>query len=758
MRQQLEALSEDVTTIPLIDLVEASSGYLAQQEKLQQYELQQRECRAQVETLQRKLNAPFGHELENLHLLPVPMEAVVAEFRQRATELHQRLQRCLLRVERAQADLVEQQHELDTLQAEKQVPDRDQLTAVRTRRDRGWDLVRSRFIEHLDVPLAEVAEWIQGRSETLPDAYEACVRQADDVADQRQSQAEIVARHEQLSRAIAKCRRRCEKEEQAHVECVQALDAWREEWRELWASGGIEPEGPEAMLDWLRRHHDLMEAVSQLSALQSHLAAERQAVEQFEAELQVALPDVPGSPAAQLAEARRRVRCAQEIAADRKSCAAQLPRKQQQLATLQQELDAVERGFADWRGRWQPLMEEFGFPPSWDIHIATKVLSGLSEARVQQKEAESLEARARDMQQGLDQFQHDVALLGSQLAPDVSELLPENMRLPENTVEQLVALLERARQDARDQQSLIQQQLKLASRCEGKQKQLQRVARTLQRLRASAHVQSQEELVEVARRVRRWFALREEVDATDHQLRAIRGPEDEGEFAAELAAADQAELESRQRILHAQLQQIDQQFNEALETKGVISQQLRSMDQASQAATIAQDIESTRSRLRETVDHWAPLVLARTFMRRAMEQFQREHQPQLLIDVGRLLHRMTLGRYEEICRKLDEQGSLQVRQADGNLKEPHQLSTGTREQLYLAIRLAYVLHYCREAEPLPIVMDDVLVNFDDQRAAETLETLIEVSEKVQVILLTCHQGTLQLVQSRLPDGSPIMLS
>jgi uncharacterized protein YhaN len=101
---------------------------------------------------------------------------------------------------------------------------------------------------------------------------------------------------------------------------------------------------------------------------------------------------------------------------------------------------------------------------------------------------------------------------------------------------------------------------------------------------------------------------------------------------------------------------------------------------------------------------------------------------------------------------------LQVRQADGKLKEPHQLSTGTREQLYLAIRLAYVLHYCRDAEPLPIVMDDVLVNFDDQRSAATLEALIEVAAQIQLILLTCHSQTLELVQRRLPQLEPVTLS
>jgi uncharacterized protein YhaN len=86
------------------------------------------------------------------------------------------------------------------------------------------------------------------------------------------------------------------------------------------------------------------------------------------------------------------------------------------------------------------------------------------------------------------------------------------------------------------------------------------------------------------------------------------------------------------------------------------------------------------------------------------------------------------------------------------------LSTGTREQLYLAIRLAYIRHYCREAEPLPIVMDDVLVNFDDRRAKQTMEVLAEVAAEVQIIFLTCHNHMVDLAAEAIPSCQPIRLA
>jgi uncharacterized protein YhaN len=71
--------------------------------------------------------------------------------------------------------------------------------------------------------------------------------------------------------------------------------------------------------------------------------------------------------------------------------------------------------------------------------------------------------------------------------------------------------------------------------------------------------------------------------------------------------------------------------------------------------------------------------------------------------------------------------------------------------------LGYVLHYCRQAEPLPIVMDDVLVNFDDDRSRATLEALRDVSREVQVFFFTGQQHFVDLIGDVFPDIQPIEL-
>ena len=112
----------------------------------------------------------------------------------------------------------------------------------------------------------------------------------------------------------------------------------------------------------------------------------------------------------------------------------------------------------------------------------------------------------------------------------------------------------------------------------------------------------------------------------------------------------------------------------------------------------------------------------------------------------------------EIERPSGERHAIIIRRRDGAERTPEQLSTGTRELLYLAIRLGYVLHYCRQTEPLPIVMDDVLVNFDDARARSTLEALREVSQQVQILFFTCHPHFVSLAQEVFSGLQPLVLS
>ncbi len=119
----------------------------------------------------------------------------------------------------------------------------------------------------------------------------------------------------------------------------------------------------------------------------------------------------------------------------------------------------------------------------------------------------------------------------------------------------------------------------------------------------------------------------------------------------------------------------------------------------------------------------------------------RDHQPPVLREASRWLARLTEGRYHSITTAVDE-ARLDVHERDGSVWNPVRLSRGTREQVFLALRLALVRDLGRHDVTLPLVMDDALVNFDDGRARSAARVLVEFLAEQgadrQMLVLTCH--------------------
>lgn len=191
---------------------------------------------------------------------------------------------------------------------------------------------------------------------------------------------------------------------------------------------------------------------------------------------------------------------------------------------------------------------------------------------------------------------------------------------------------------------------------------------------------------------------------------------------------------------------------------GMQQDQLQKLELDEAPLRTAAELADLYARLESAVNQSAPPALADSLMTSARERFEQQHQPRLIADVERTFNRMTAGEYQEIVCSLNqnETSPLTVRHRSEQSKTPSQLSTGTAEQLYLAIRLAYVVGYARLSEPM--VMDDVLVNFDEQRARETLELLCELAETSQILFLTCHRRTVDLLHQWRPKSSIIALN
>lgn len=258
-------------------------------------------------------------------------------------------------------------------------------------------------------------------------------------------------------------------------------------------------------------------------------------------------------------------------------------------------------------------------------------------------------------------------------------------------------------------------------------------------------------------KLQRLAELEREIQARENAIRTRLGSAaDDGVFLAELDAGTvelwrrkveeaAASLERHARLRDAALieEQEARKAREALESSADVSR-------------LEIELEGLKQDLSKAVRAWRVAALTKALCEDTLQCVQRERQPAVIAEATRLFQRITSGRYVRILTDPDRR-SLALEMPGGALRQLNELSRGTAEQLYLCLRLAFAREFSRHGCNLPLVMDDVLVNFDPRRARLAAQTLAEFAAESQVLLFTCHPETAAVFEDVAPDHRRIDL-
>jgi uncharacterized protein YhaN len=162
--------------------------------------------------------------------------------------------------------------------------------------------------------------------------------------------------------------------------------------------------------------------------------------------------------------------------------------------------------------------------------------------------------------------------------------------------------------------------------------------------------------------------------------------------------------------------------------------------------------------MREVAGQYVRVRTAATLLQWAIERYRREKQAPLLKRAGKIFATLTCGAFSALQVEFDESDSAQLtgRRPDGMLVRVGGMSTGTADQLYLALRIASVEDYLDRGNALPFVADDLFINFDDDRAAAGLQVLGQLSRKTQVLFFTHHQHLVEIAKRTLGNSINII--
>lgn len=205
-----------------------------------------------------------------------------------------------------------------------------------------------------------------------------------------------------------------------------------------------------------------------------------------------------------------------------------------------------------------------------------------------------------------------------------------------------------------------------------------------------------------------------------------------------LRSADPDALAARSEAIGRELAALRDQRELHKTDEGTLGERLRRLEDEADTSRIRQELADGRASLEVDARRWYVLRTAIALLRRTRAEYEAKHRPAVLARAEALFCEWTAGEYSGFANLAETGLTGVVSEVDGKVVPLAGLSRGTAEQLYLAMRIALVEHLATQQEPLPLVMDDVLVNFDPERAQRVARSIEKVAAERQVIYLTCH--------------------
>ena len=365
-------------------------------------------------------------------------------------------------------------------------------------------------------------------------------------------------------------------------------------------------------------------------------------------------------------------------------------------------------------------------------------------------------------------FSRETLALARAIAPELAELYPDR------AVESLQARLTQAQQDAARRQQIeerIERERKTVSKA---RRELETARRELEALLSQARCPTREALLEAETRSQQARQLDAEIEIETRALAGHAGSQPIDLFAAEVASLDRDSLEAEIAQLSQSTRTADLELAEKQRLLGEAEAHVKAMDGGPAAATAAEDAQAYLAEARDAAEEYIRLHLAAAILRRQIERYRRENQDPVLHRASELFSTLTLGSFSGITtdfRETDDPVLLGIRpsgdgvggdrsvgsvEAGGNRSvdsvEVSGMSEGARDQLYLALRIATLERQMQLSDPLPFVVDDILVSFDDARARAALSVLAELCARTQVLFFTHHPHLVELARQAVPDS------
>lgn len=718
LAEKLAALRPELTDLARIDSLAVQCGRMAE---------------ALWENAAR-LRPAIG-DLAALAAAPLPDAAAISRHRQALETLEGEASEAARALAALQAEQAQTETALRNLAEGGVLVTREAIAAARA--------VRDATVEHLQAaPSADLFSTL-GKH----------IAEADSLSDTALADAERVSRHAALSLEARELADAAARAKERHQAALERLEAGRADYCALFAECGVTPLGAEAMLEWRRGVDTLLKERERLNGLEDELAAlklrDAGLRPLLEAMIEpLGLFDYENVPLAVLHRAleQRAAEQAQRFV-KAKGREEDLRTARERLATLEareSEMEAERRAF---RERFAQACQSAGLGEGAEPVMVETALDLWRQIPELLAERENRRRRVRGMRRDLETFEEAVSAMVRALAPDLSALSADSaIGLLNRRAAQARAAGER-RGQLRDSLVLTEAALERARLA---------VAETAERL--ATLLPQGGGATELLQRLEERERLRRRLS----ECRARLVEQAEGHEEAEIRLA----LKGFDRVAAGlEIERLEAADREGVERFGTLTVRLADLKRERErleagagAERAALERLSAEAEAKDLARHWVVLKLAAGLLNATMENYREAQTDPVMRRAGDLFCEITGGRFRRLVQLYDESDTLQLlaERQNGEHVPLKGLSEGTGDQLYLALRLAFIEDFARRNEPAPLIADDIFQTFDEERTAAGLLTLADTGASFQTILFTHQKSVAEAAEKLLGEKADIV--
>lgn len=692
--------------------------------------------------------------LEEASALQVPLAETVSRFAGLFDSLDEQKRDLVKDKNRAQEKLKQVEKQIQDIQYERQVPTEQELEQKRADRNRGWQLIRRSWLAGEDIS-TESLDF--NATLPLPDAYEKTVHEADSTADRLRREADRVHLFASLKAEKDSLSLDLKDITEAESSLADKHQTLLAEWQATWQPSAIEPLSPGEMRAWLGNFESLRFHADEIKKMRRDLAVKEKQRQMLRQSLIIELKATGTeirSGSEELDPLLVHADSVLETLAMQRDQRDKLKEKKRSLEKERTKAQADKNGAKQdnlqWNSQWKEAVHPLGLSRAISPDEADDILETLRLCFDKVKEADVLLKRIEGIDKDASVFSQEVEALTTRLALELHKLPSAQ------AVVQLQAMLTKNREDKVLSAGQLEEIHTTEEEIQNADSRLEGLNEQLAHLLSIAGCAKREELDEAERKSKEWLDLSSRISDVEANLSLIAEGLSLEELEAQAEGINPDTLPGEIDALTREIEEVlVPKINRLLEAKGKITNELERMDGSAQAADAAEEAQSTLARIRRLADRYVRVRLAATILKQGIERFRAENQDPIVAIASRLFSQLTLTSFSGIRVDVDDQGIpvLIGERNDGSRISVEKMSSGTRDQLYLALRLASLEWRLESSEPMPFIVDDILINFDDDRARVTLQILADLAAKTQIILFSHHRQIVDDVSDITGKGS-----